>query len=183
VSRRRAAAVAFLLASVWPLRAESPQASGAVSASDGTIAVGLACGDGTFVPLAARTKGRWTGLISMVRLRTDDDEWYFFQAQKQSGEWYVFEGQRMYRNWARVLVHGWVRVSIAGMSTFPEKGSFDDDVSKMGRSYRLAGVLVLDDRVVWITEGVGYEWQWYELFETGPRTRPHSVLSVDTGRA
>jgi hypothetical protein len=45
----------------------------------------------------------------------------------------------------------------------------------------MAGVLVLEDRTVWIAEGFGYEWSWYELFELGPGdTRPRSVLTVDT---
>ena len=48
--------------------------------------------------------------------------------------------------------------------------------------YRMTGVLVLDDRTVWIAEGSGYESQWYELFEIGPgNSPPHSVLSVPNG--
>ena len=118
----------------------------------------------------------------MVRYRTDDGAWYFFQAWKQHGEWYVFEGKRMYKHWATTDLHGWVRLSGTEISAFPAQATFVDDAVKTSRSYRLAGILVLDDRIVWITVGSGYEWQWYELFEVRPGSRsPHSVLSVDAG--
>jgi hypothetical protein len=121
-------------------------------------------------------------LMTMTRHRTVDGEWYFFQARKQYGEWYVFEGKRMYRDWARLLVHGWVRSSSAGLSVHGLTGRFVDDDGKVSQIYRVTGVLVLDDRSVWIAEGFGYEWQWYELFEMKPGDGfPHSVLSVDVG--
>jgi hypothetical protein len=121
-------------------------------------------------------------LLSMIRHRIGDDEWYFFQAQKRHGEWYVFEGKRMYKEWAVVLLHGWVRSSSTDIAAFPADASFVDDGLKTFRFYRLTGVLAIDDRIVWITEGVGYEWQWVEVFEAAPaRQRPHSVLTVDTG--
>ncbi len=121
-------------------------------------------------------------LMSMTRHRTDDGEWYFFQARKQYGEWYVFEGKRMYKDWARLLVHGWIRSSSDGLSVDGLDGRFVDDDWKIATVYRMTGVLVLDDRTVWIAEGSGYEWQWYELFEIGPRdTRPRSVLVIGVG--
>jgi len=121
-------------------------------------------------------------LLSMIRHRIGDDEWYFFQAQKRHGEWFVFEGKRMYKEWAVVLLHGWVRSSSTGIAALPADASFVDDGLKTSRFYRLTGVLVIDERIVWITEGFGFESQWVELFEAAPaRQRPHSVLTVDTG--
>jgi hypothetical protein len=118
-------------------------------------------------------------LMTMTRHRADDGEWYFFQARKQYGEWYVFEGKRMYKDWARLLVHGWVRSSSDGLSVHGLTGRFVDDDWKVSKVYRMTGVLVLSDRTVWIAEGVGYESQWYELFERGPGdASPHSVLQV-----
>jgi hypothetical protein len=121
-------------------------------------------------------------LLTMVRHRTDAGELYFFQARKQYGEWYVFEGKRLYKDWARTLVHGWVRVSSAGVSMLPATGVFEDDDGKQGSIYHPAGFLVLDDRTVLIAAGFGYEYQFYELFEIGPRdTPPQSVLVLDVG--
>jgi hypothetical protein len=118
-------------------------------------------------------------LMTMTRYRAADGDWHFFQARKQYEEWYVFEGKRMYKDWARLLVHGWIRSSSDGVSIHGLEGRFVDDDWKIAAVYRMTGVLVLDDRTVWIAEGSGYESQWYELFELGPRDKaPHSVLDV-----
>jgi hypothetical protein len=137
----------------------------------------------TLERFAGRTEVRSVvRLMSMTRYRTDDGEWYFFQARKQYGEWYVFEGKRMYKDWARLLVHGWIRSSSGGLCVHGLDGRFVDDDWKIASVYRMTGVLVLDDRTVWIAEGSGYESQWYELFEIGPgNSPPHSVLSVPNG--
>ena len=64
----------------------------------------------------------------------------------------------------------------------PATGVFEDDDGKQGSIYHPAGFLVLDDRTVLIAAGFGYEYQFYELFEIGPRdTPPQSVLVVDVG--
>jgi hypothetical protein len=115
----------------------------------------------------------------MTRHRTGDGEWYFFQARKQYGEWYVFEGKRMYKDWARLLVHGWIRSSSDGLSVRNLAGTFVDDDWKLAIVYRMSGVLVLDDRIVWIAEVSGYESMGYELFELGPADKaPHFVVDV-----
>jgi hypothetical protein len=136
--------------------------------------------DSPLEPFAGRKEVRSVvRLMTMTRHRSDDGEWYFFQARKQYGEWYVFEGKRMYRDWARLLVHGWVRSSSAGLSVHGLAGGFVDDDWKVSRVYRMTGVLVLDDRAVWIAEGNGYESLWYELFEMRPGDKaPHSVVTV-----
>ena len=121
-------------------------------------------------------------LLTMVRHRSADSELYFFQAQKQYGEWYVFEGKRMYKDWARTLVHGWVRVSPAGLSVLSASGDFDDEDGKTISIYEPAGFLVLADRTVMIAEGFGYEYRFYELFDVSPQVAsPQSVLLIDVG--
>ncbi len=147
------------------------------------------------VPAVERRVGRETGdysplrdfagsdirsvvrLSSMVRVRINDDEWYFFQAHKQynpyldSGYWYAA---------LSLNVHGWIRVASAGVSAFVMSGGFSDDGAwKGGRSYRLVGVLLLGDRTIWVTERSGWESTFYELFEVGPgERRPHSIVTV-----
>ena len=71
-------------------------------------------------------------LLTMVRHRNDEGELVLFQARKRYGEWYVFEGKRLYKDWARALVHGWVRVSATGVSMLPATGVFEDDDGKQG---------------------------------------------------
>jgi hypothetical protein len=118
-------------------------------------------------------------VMTMTRHHAGGGEWYFFQARKQYGEWYVFEGKRMYKDWARLLVHGWVRSSSDGLSVHRLTGGFDDDDGKSSSVYRMTGVLVLGERTVWIAEGSGHEWQWYEVFELGPGdVAPLSVLKI-----
>jgi hypothetical protein len=60
----RSAIVALAVAgSAIVLGAAPRQQPQADAAKDDMVAVGAACGDRTFVPLAARTKGRWAALI------------------------------------------------------------------------------------------------------------------------
>jgi hypothetical protein len=41
------------------LSATPRQGSKTNAPSDGMVAIGVACGDGTFIPLATRTSGKW----------------------------------------------------------------------------------------------------------------------------
>jgi hypothetical protein len=121
-------------------------------------------------------------LLTMTRFLADDGEWYFFQARKQYLEPYVFEGKRHVKVWASVLVEGWLRASSAGLRTLGAHGVVEDDDGKAGIIYRIVGILPLEDRTVWIAEGLQYEQQHYELFEAELNGgAPNSVLSVVTG--
>lgn len=121
-------------------------------------------------------------LLAMVRYRVDGGDLYFFQARKEHRERYVFEGEQLDKEWARTLVHGWLRVLPASVDLLSVSGEFEGDDGKTGAIYRSAGLLKLDDRAVMITEGHGYESQFYELFEIGPGAEPpHSVLVIDVG--
>lgn len=59
--RRGAVIVALLVGSALSTSA-SPRQSSDAREQDGLIAVGVACGDGNFIPLAARLKGMWHAL-------------------------------------------------------------------------------------------------------------------------
>ena len=121
-------------------------------------------------------------LLQMVRYKTNQDEWYFFHAQKQHREKYVVPGGQVYGDPAPVGVTGWVRLSPTGVFAHVTHSAFQDESYKLGRHYSLLGILMLDDRKVWMTEGGGWEWNFYELFEIGPGdTPPHSVLNVGVG--
>ena len=120
-------------------------------------------------------------LVTMIRHRSPDGDWYFFQAAKEYREPSVVAGTREVKVWARLLVNGWARSSSGGLSTFDLTGAFEEDNGKCCPNYIVEGVAVIDDRAVWIIHVGAYEASYYELFEVGPGDMtPRSVAAVAT---
>ena len=118
-------------------------------------------------------------LDTMVRHRSGDGEWYFFQASKKYLARGVYQGKNVQTDWGSALVHGWVRLSPDGLSATKTTGVLVDGDGKQGTWYKLVGLLRVDDREIWIAQANGYEWSAYELFEIGPGSAlPHSILNV-----
>ena len=95
----RSAIVALAIAgSAIVLSAVASQDSQAGVAKDATVAVGVACGDGTFIPLAARLKGAWHalsepeeglcyfyGVLTRQALRLPRQGWTLYGSRHGSG--------------------------------------------------------------------------------------------------